>query len=76
MKLTPMCKFSVENLIGDVSRSVDYLWNRVFQMRRSMRKWMRTLGVEVSVARFMDTDRDVIAGHGDPYMSPQISPVL
>lgn len=76
MKLTPMRKLAIGNLVDADPLQVGCIWDRVFQMRRFMEGWRRVHEVEISVTRLMDEHRDVIAGPEEAFISPQVSPVV
>lgn len=61
MKITPLRKVAIGNLIDRLGGDVEA---EVFKARRLMHKWEASHGVEVTVSRFTDKHRRVLAWLG------------
>ena len=70
MKITPLRKIVIHNLINRFGGDIG---DKVFEARWLMQKWDTTHGVEVSVSRFTDEHRRVVAGLGEPARSSSLS---
>ena len=61
MKITPLRKIAIGNLIDRLGGDVEA---EVFKARRLMQKWEASHGVEVTVSKFTDRHKRVLAWLG------------